>query len=281
MTVRVWTLAFFLCAAGVSSGAAQEGASLAEVEGLIARGNISEARETLESWWTTRYSSSSRAERQRGIWLRGKLTVDPTMAELDFRRLVLEFPGGPYSDDALFRLGLSADLRGDLRAAQSSFEALVSDYPSSPRVPEARAWIMEHARAVSELPEATPEEPPRQDPAAGSMSGGGAYAVQIGAFRSLDRARSVALQLNRAGYEPRLVRTPGNDLAKVRVGRFSEREEAAALARELERLGFDVSLATDAGSEERVGEASSTGLPAPAPSVPAHRPPGDRYPPGR
>lgn len=259
MTRRVWALALILSALGVSSAAAQEGASLTEVEALIARGDISEARETLENWWTARYSSSSRTERQRGIWLRGKLTVDPSMAELDFRRLVQEFPGGPYSDDALFRLGLAADLRGDLRAAQASFESLIGDYSSSPRVPEARAWIREHSRAVSELPEATREEPPppgdprRPDPSTRSVAGAGEYAVQIGAFRSLDRARSVATELSEAGYQPRLVRTPGNDLAKVRVGRFPARDGAVALARELQRLGFDVSLATDAGSEERVG----------------------------
>ena len=238
---------------GHSPISAQEGASLSEVEGLMARGRITEARETLESWWNTRFSVSSRTDRQRGIWLRGKLTVDPSMAELDFRRLVLEFPGGPFSDDALFRLGLSADLRGDVREANDSFQELVRNYPTSPRVPEAEHWIETHARQVAALPR--PSTPEESEPTPGPPPGGeaGEFSVQMGAFRSLERARSLADQLRGSGLQPRLVRTPGNDLARVRLGRFSSRGEAENLARELRQRGFEVTLVTDAGSEEAVG----------------------------
>lgn len=242
--------------AGPVQVVAQEGASLSEVESLAARGQILEARETLENWWMARYSSASRIDRQRGIWLRGKLTVDPTMAELDFRRLVLEFPGGPYTDDALVRLGLSAEIRGDLREAQRSFEALVRDYSSSPRVPEAEEWIRAHEREIADLPPAPPTlETESGGESAAGQAEAGEFSVQVGAFRSLERARMLADQLRDAGFTPRLVRTPGNDLARVRVGRFGTREEADALARELEALGIDVSLVTDAGAEERVGRA--------------------------
>ena len=48
---------------------------------------------------------SGRGDRQRGLWLRAILTVDPLMAGLDFQRLVLEYPGGAHSDEALLRLG--------------------------------------------------------------------------------------------------------------------------------------------------------------------------------
>lgn len=240
---------------GVSPVGGQEGASLAEVESLAAQGRILEARETLESWWTARFSTASRMDRQRGIWMRGKLTVDPSMAELDFRRLVLEFPGGPYSDDALFRLGLSAELRRDLREAQRSFETLLRDYPSSPRVAEARLWIRAHEEEIAGLPAMAPPPDPESEEGieGGAGSGTGEFSVQLGAFRSLERARSLAGQLQKEGYAPRMVRTPGNDLARVRVGRYTDRDEAEAMARELEGLGFEVTLVTDAGSEERIG----------------------------
>lgn len=239
-----------LLAAGVSSGSAQEGASLGEVEAFMAQGQVWEARETLETWWTTRFSSSSRSDRERGIWLRGKLTVDPSMAELDFRRLVLEFPGGPYTDDALFRLGLSAELRGELRDAQTSFEALVRDYPASPRVPEAERWVRNHAGEVAMLP----KEPPIGEPVApAAEAGSGGFSVQLGAFRSLDLAISLADELRALGHEPRVVRTPGNDLARVRIGRFDSRARAEALARELDARGFAVTLVLNAGPEEKVG----------------------------
>jgi len=262
--MRILTFATAFLLLGISHLPAQEGASLTEVEALLAEGSIMEARATLESWWTARYTSSSRIDRQRGIWLRGRLTVDPSMAELDFRRLVVEFPGGPYSDDALFRLGLLADFRGDLRAAQGTFETLMRDYPSSPRVPEADSWVRDHARVLARLPQVpdTPVPGPLPSDTTGvtsPQSGGGNFSVQVGAFRSLDRALTVAGQLQAAGFQPRVVRTPGNDLARVRVGRFNARAESETLVRELRAKGFEVTLAMDAGSEERVGKPSTTG----------------------
>ena len=252
--MKTMTLLLTLLLLGFSPVSSQEGPSLAEVEALMSRGQIMEARETLENWWTTRFSISSRTERQRSIWLRGKLTVDPSMAELDFQRLVLEFPGGPYSDDALFRLGLSAELRGDLRRAQSSFETLLRDYPSSPRVPEAEGWIRIHAQDIAALPSA-PSTPAREpDVDAASREEGGEFSIQLGAFRSLDRARALADQLREDGLQPRMVRTSGNELARVRIGRFDTRERAEALALDLESRGYEVTLVTDAGSEERVGD---------------------------
>ena len=263
MNMRMVALAFILLVLGLSPASAQEGPSLSEVEALMAQGRIMEARETLENWWTTRISMASRTDRQRGIWLRGKLTVDPSMAELDFRRLILEFPGGPYSDDALVRLGLSAGLRGDLRMARASFEGLIRDYPSSPRVPEAELWIRTHAQEIAALPPVSKPPAPEPEAEAEPRDEVGDFTVQMGAFRSLERARSLADQLRGAGYRPRVVRTPGNDLARVRIGRFTSREGAEAQARGLEGLGFEVTLVTDAGSEERVGEPSAPDRPIP------------------
>jgi hypothetical protein len=282
--MRGLALVLTLLTLGFSRVSAQEGPSLNEVEGLMAQGLIMEARETLENWWTTRISMASRTDRQRGIWLRGKLTVDPSMAELDFRRLILEFPGGPYSDDALVRLGLSAGLRGDLRVAQASFESLIRDYPSSPRVPEAELWIRTHRQEIAALPPVSKPPAPEPEAEAKTRVEVGDFTVQMGAFRSLERARSLADQLREAGYRPRVVRTPGNDLARVRIGRFTSREGAEAQARGLEGLGFEVTLVTDAGSEERVGESAPPDRPFPgkapgetpgkwdAPPLPRERP---------
>jgi cell division protein FtsN len=81
----------------------------------------------------------------------------------------------------------------------------------------------------------------------------GEFTVQLGAFRSLESALSLAEEVREAGQDPRVVRLPGNDLARVRVGRFPAREAAVQLSDLLERLGFEVTLATDAGSEEQIG----------------------------
>jgi cell division septation protein DedD len=154
-------------------------------------------------------------------------------------------------------LGLSAELRGDLRAAQASFETLVRDYPSSPRRSEARQWIQEHAREIAALPE--PSTPPNPESSPGQGGRQSDFAVQVGAFQSLDGARLLAGQLRDAGHLARIVRTPGPDLARVRVGQFSSREEAEALARLLAEEGWEVTLATDAGREEIIGLPSHPG----------------------
>ena len=75
----------------------------------------------------------------------------------------------------------------------------------------------------------------------------------MGAFRSLDGARSLAERVRASGYRPRVVRVRGNDLVRIRVGRFRSRDEVENLKRDLERAGFEATIVTDAQSEERVG----------------------------
>lgn len=243
--------------------AAQQPGSLDEVEALMAEGRIIRAREVLLGWMDSRLSSASRDDRQRSIWLRGKLTVDPSMAEADFGRLVLEYPGGPYSDDALFRLGLSAELRGDRTGARSHLEALVRDYPASPLARDAEVWLgklrAESTSPVAGAPRgaaadsgavapATAAPPAGLGPTEASLS----FSVQLGAFSSLERALTLADRLTQAGYEARVVLIPGNELVRVRVGRFPTRQAAEAQALELEAGGFEVRVVADAWSEERV-----------------------------
>ncbi len=229
----------------------QGGDLLDRVEVLLDHGRIEEARETLLSWWDTALPGASRTDRQRGLWLRGQLTVDPAMAELDFRRLVLEYPGGAFTDRALFRLALWAEARGDTEEALSHLRALARDHPASVLLPQAE----------ERLGKGTPPPPPLvPSPSTGTRAppkpileaGERPFAVQVGAFRNLEGARALARRLREAGYEPRLVRIPGSDLLRVRVGRFAQREEGVGVMRELRGRGFDATLATDAFAEMEV-----------------------------
>lgn len=245
------TLGFAVGTAGAQNRASPAQVSLDRVELLTAQGRIMAARDALEAWLELMEPSASREEMQRAIWLRGRLTVDPSMAEADFRRLVLEYPGGPYSDDALWRLGLSAAARGDSAHAQDLLVSLARDYPRSPFAGKAEEWVRTHAgeAAIVAAVEAGAAAPP---PVLPPKEDGGSFSVQLGAFRSLDLARGLAEKLQAAGYRPRLVRTPGNDLSRVRIGRFSSKEGAEARARELEALGFEVTLVSDAGLERPI-----------------------------
>jgi hypothetical protein len=243
---------------------AQGAEALDQVEALMAEGRIMEAREALVVWLDSRLTSAGREDRQRGIWLRGKLTVDPAMAEVDFRRLVLEFPGGPHSADALYRLSLLAELRGDREEALALLERLRRDYPVSPLVEDAEVWqralvgdaavgvrLAPHLKEGPPLPSDSLAEPlpvPMD-----SLEASWSFAVQLGAFSSIERARALADRLRHAGYQPRIVGLPGDELARVRVGRFPVREEAEALSKDLEGRGFEVRVVADAWSEERVG----------------------------
>ena len=261
-------LSGLILAVGLSvPGAAQE--SLDLVDSLALAGSADEARAELESWWENQRVGSSRLDRQRGLWLRAILTVDPRMAGLDFQRLVLEYPGGPYSDEAILRLGLISAAGDDLPRAAVYFRTLVTDYPRSPRRRQAQEWLADHVVAVEEAEAVEAEavvaeavvEPavvtadrsearePEVEPAdrAGTVSP--RYAVQVGAFDSEERARSLLASINASGFRARMVRVTGSDLVRVRIGAFFDRTGAVELMDRVRRRGHEATLAEDAAEE--------------------------------
>lgn len=120
--------------------AAQDVPTLDRVDSLIAEQSIEAARATLTEWLAAR-ETRSRADAQRAIWQRALLTVDPEQAAVDYQRLVLEYPGGPWSDRALLRLAQGADAQGDPERARALLAALLRDYPASPARLEASALM--------------------------------------------------------------------------------------------------------------------------------------------
>jgi len=237
-----------VCALGVPSGAdaqSEDGeASLERVEELTGLGRTEEARSLLIRWWTEERDASSRRDHQRALWIRGRLTVDPAQAELDFQRLVLEFPGGDFSDQALLRLAQAAWAEGDGEAMEVWMDRLAREYPASPVVGEARAW-REAAGEVAEVAEEGVEEVVGEgsaDPAPG-------YAIQLGAFAGADRARTLQARVRDAGYDVRLTRVEGSRLLHVRIGRFASEAAARTLLEEIRSLGMDATLVEDVQRE--------------------------------
>lgn len=97
-------------------------------------------------------------------------------------------------------------------------------------------------------PDPTPAEPPETTPVAG-----GRVSVQVGAFRELERARDVQVQLEKAGFsEVRLVRVRGNNLIRVRIGRFTNRAAAEPVLARLAAADMSAVLVTDADKETAV-----------------------------
>ena len=238
--------------------------SLEVVDSLALAGRADEARTVLESWWQSQRVRSSRRDRQRGLWLRAILTVDPRIAGLDFQRLVLEYPGGSYSDEAMLRLGLISAAAEDLPRAAGYFRTLVTEYPRSPQRRQAEEWLSEHVVAVEEAEAAAREEeaevreaaadadarePDVDSPDRAEMASP-RYAVQVGAFESEERARSLLAAVNASGFQARIVRVPGSALVHVRIGTFLDRTGAAELMVRVRRRGHEATIAVDVAGEE-------------------------------
>jgi cell division septation protein DedD len=239
--------------------------SLDVVDSLASAGRADEAREALESWWENQRVESGRRDRQRGLWLRGILTVDPRMAGLDFQRLVLEYPGGSHSDEALLRLGFISAEGEDIPRAAGYFRTLVTDYPRSPQRRRAQEWLAENLVAIEEAEaeleaeaeaeleaEAVDAEAPEPepDPPVSAETVSTRYAVQVGAFESEDRARSLLASINASGFRARIVRVNGSVLMHVRIGAFLDRTGAVELMDRVRRRGHEATIAVDVAGEE-------------------------------
>ena len=255
-----------LCLALVTPVAGQR-ATLERVEELLRMGRTDEARSGLLEWWDSRREDASRRELQRGLWLRGRLTVDPVQAELDFQRLAVLYPRGPFTPQAIFRLAQVAHGMGDEEEARGHVAMLVRDHASSPAREEAEAWLRtagppppppgapagaaaattsSAAEEGAPPPAAENPEPEDAPPAVGT------YFVQLGAFAEEERATALYDEVREVGIEVRVVRLVGSGFLHVRFGRFVER---AAAVEELERLtaaGISAALVRDERAEQLV-----------------------------
>jgi tetratricopeptide (TPR) repeat protein len=228
-------------------------AGLDRVQALMDEGRVDNARRAYEQWWDRWSAEAPRDQQQRSLWLRALLSIDPAEAELDYRRLVLEYPTGPWTDGALLRLGYAAEARGATAEAREHFQRLVRDHPGSPHVAEANRRLSGGERPAIAGPDAprvaTPPQPPPPPPAAPS----GNWAVQLGAFSAMSGARGVADRARAAGYQPRLVVTPGSPLIRVRLGGFPDEGGARALLGEVRSRGLEATVVSDALRESPAG----------------------------
>jgi cell division septation protein DedD len=136
---RVALLLSVLFVVGVRPALGQSG--LERVDELTRLGRADEARAALTEWWEGDREGASRRELQRGLWLRGRLTVDPVQAELDFQRLVVLYPSGQFTPDALLRLAQGAFATGDEEGARRYVATLARDYPRSDASERAEMWL--------------------------------------------------------------------------------------------------------------------------------------------
>ncbi len=265
---RLWPLLLrvVLISAAVSSPAMAQ--SLGEVDAHLREGRLQEARSSLLAWEAAN-PTPDRAARQRALWLRGLLTLDPEDASSSYARLIVEYPGGPFTDRALLRLAMAADLRGDAAEAAVHYAQLARDHPTSPLQARAEQWLRNHPEvnadpAVVAEPVAVgdpetegaagspgdPETPSTSDTGSGEASAEGeGYTVQLGAFSDRRWADDLAGRLEDAGFEPRVVRLGDDALLRVRIGRYRTRAEALMVRDEARAAGFEAYLSADTQRE--------------------------------
>ena len=241
-------------------------ASLERVEELTRMGRTEEARALLVEWWDEDREDAPRRDLQRGLWLRGRLTVDPVQAELDFRRLVVLYPSGQFTPDAILRLAQASWAQGNEGAARDFVAMLQRDYPSTPARADADAWMADPGPVPPPGDTPTPApavgqarpEPTRAEaaPAAAPEAAAGAsmnYSVQLGAFGGDERAFALAREAAEQGVEVRVVRVEGSRFTHVRVGRFSDRAAAVELLEALTARGISAALVRDDRPETPIG----------------------------
>lgn len=240
---------------------------LEEVERLTRLGRSEEARAALAEWWEGDRAEASRRDLQRGLWLRGRLTVDPVQAELDFQRLAVLYPSGQFTPDAILRLAQASWAMGDEEAARRYVATLERDYPGSEARDRATSWLADAGPlpppgdAPSRRAEPGPDRaaappaqqrPTRVDPEAGPAGPPMNYYVQLGAFAEPERAFALHDSIRAEGVDVRVVRVDGSSFTHVRVGRFAQRSAAVELLEELEGRGINAALVRDDRPEESI-----------------------------
>lgn len=264
---------------------------LDQVEELSALGRTEEARVLLLEWWDGGRDNASRRDLQRALWLRGRLTVDPVQAELDFQRLVVLYPSGPFTPQALFRLAQSSHAQGDMDGATRHVATLTRDYPTSPVRSDAEAWLrgagqpqpmirppsdagaavvdLASSSDVPDAPNASDARTDREVVSDGDGTAGSDVAevpeadpvdaqlpqgwmVQFGAFSEEGRALALHEDLMDAGLDARLVRVEGSAFWHVRIGRFGNRVDANTQLEAVMEQGFSAAIVRDERAERVV-----------------------------
>ena len=129
--------------------AAAQSEALRQVEELVSRGRLTQARAALQEWIDAHSPAADAPadDRAHALLLQGRLSVDAASAEEAYRSLVFSYPNSRYAADALLLLGQGLLAGGSPDRAIPYLERLVRDHPSSLHRPMAMLWL---ARALSQ-----------------------------------------------------------------------------------------------------------------------------------
>lgn len=143
---RKWLIAavLFLCPI-VADGQATAGVNPAylRAQALVNDGNAAAGRALVDSMIAAAAPGSN--DYAEGVYWRAVLAATAADAEMDYRRIVVDFPGSPRVEDALIRLAQLEIARANYDGALRHLNRLVAEHPESPLRPRAGYWM---ARAL-------------------------------------------------------------------------------------------------------------------------------------
>ena len=255
-----WAVLAVVAAALAPPASAQSNPTLDSVERAADRGQASEARRLLATWFDSPSASGRGADVSRARFLRARLSADLDSVRVDYLWVAVR-GDERYGPAARLRLAQMYLAEGRLDRAEEDLARLRADFPGSSLT--LRSWLWtgnvrsaagdgagacaawETAATIS----ASSSSQPDLELARSALEGCGAartpaaaptFSVQLGAFSSQEAALDLMNRVTAVGTTARVLDPQDPDgLYRVRSGHFNGREEAARHAVRLVQEGFE------------------------------------------
>lgn len=179
------------------------------------------------------------------LYLQGRLAANGVEAAKFYQSVIDNFPKSEWADDALYHIYLYYYSLGLSRTAELKMQQLRKEYPNSPYIKEKSTPQIsledEHAPRVipsppSQLVDSSAMRTPKGNEINMEMGApSGAYAIQVGAFSSVENAAKLKSSFEDLGYVVDVQNKvrDGRSLYLVWIGNFKTADEARKFSAEV------------------------------------------------
>jgi DedD protein len=153
MSRKLWIAAVFLvmpAVAGAQSGS--DSVAYKQAQTLVNDGNATAGRAIIDSL-IARSTPGSNAYAE-GLYWRAVLSATAADAEMDYRRIIVDYPLSPRVEDVLLRLAQLELARADYDGALQHLTKLTLDHPSGPTRARAGYWTARVLFEKNDIPRA-------------------------------------------------------------------------------------------------------------------------------
>ena len=179
------------------------------------------------------------------LYLQGRLAKNGIEAAKFYQSVLDNYPKSGWADDALYRIYLYYYSLGLSRTAELKMQQLRKEYPNSSYIKEKLAVDTSEGEERAPLimnptpPQSVDTTPPRpihvRETGSEGGASSGAYAIQVGAFSSVENATKLRSFLEELGYPVEVQNKVrgGRSLYLVWVGSFATADEARRFGAEI------------------------------------------------